>query len=52
MFITLKAHQIAAPTDETFVNAVANHLRQCALNYEGLAHMYIETAGGELSNIS
>ena len=36
----------AAPSDETFVNAVAEHIRACART-EKQGHMYIETAGGE-----
>jgi len=38
--------QSSAPSDETFVNAVAEHIRACART--GMSgHMYIETAGGE-----
>lgn len=35
------------PSDETFINAIANRIRRCAANIREPAHMYVETAGGE-----
>ncbi|KAH9846235.1 onanonoxo-7-onima-8-eninoihtemlysoneda [Lenzites betulinus] len=34
------------PTDDAFVNAVANHIRESATQAHAPAHMYVETAGG------
>ncbi|KAF5326958.1 hypothetical protein D9619_004333 [Psilocybe cf. subviscida] len=34
------------PSDETFVNSVANRIRGFAKETNGPAHMYVETAGG------
>lgn len=34
------------PSDETFINAIANRIRRCAANIREPAHMYVETAGG------
>ncbi|OBZ72617.1 Bifunctional dethiobiotin synthetase/7,8-diamino-pelargonic acid aminotransferase, mitochondrial [Grifola frondosa] len=41
------ASKIPVPTDDAFVNAVSTHIRQCAVDTKNLAHMYVETAGGE-----
>ena len=46
-----------APADGTVVNAIAEHIRTCAsradrLARNSLAHMYVETAGGERQYIS
>ncbi|KAF9266575.1 PLP-dependent transferase [Marasmius fiardii PR-910] len=34
------------PSDQTFVNSVAEYIRQCASESSQLSHMYVETAGG------
>ncbi|KIY69063.1 onanonoxo-7-onima-8-eninoihtemlysoneda [Cylindrobasidium torrendii FP15055 ss-10] len=34
------------PTDETVVNSISHHVRQCASRTIIPAHMYVETAGG------
>ncbi|OCH90327.1 onanonoxo-7-onima-8-eninoihtemlysoneda [Obba rivulosa] len=38
--------EVAVPSDETFANAVAHHIRQCATRVTRPSHMYVETAGG------
>ncbi|KAH8094455.1 onanonoxo-7-onima-8-eninoihtemlysoneda [Cristinia sonorae] len=38
--------QNEVPTDNHFINSVANHVRNCAKSSSGLQHLYIETAGG------
>ncbi|KAH9943714.1 onanonoxo-7-onima-8-eninoihtemlysoneda [Amylocystis lapponica] len=38
--------EIPIPSDSTFVNAVASHIRRCASRGTHPAHMYVETAGG------
>ena len=47
----------SAPADGTVVDAIAEHIRTCAsradrLARNSLAHMYVETAGGERQYIS
>ncbi|KAL0574386.1 hypothetical protein V5O48_007561 [Marasmius crinis-equi] len=34
------------PSDQTFVNSVAEHIRRCASESSKPSHMYVETAGG------
>ncbi|KAK0480260.1 onanonoxo-7-onima-8-eninoihtemlysoneda [Armillaria novae-zelandiae] len=34
------------PTDQTVVNSIAHHIRQCAAASSDPSHMYVETAGG------
>ncbi|EMD33470.1 hypothetical protein CERSUDRAFT_118053 [Gelatoporia subvermispora B] len=38
--------EVTVPSDETFANAVAHHIRQCATRMTRPSHMYVETAGG------
>jgi hypothetical protein len=38
---------VAVPTDDAFVTAVASYIRKCASGITGKSHMYVETAGGE-----
>jgi len=35
------------PSDRTFVNSIANHIRSCASSSSQATHLYIETAGGK-----
>lgn len=44
--LTKRSRQSYAPSDETFINAVAEHIRACARSRKP-GHMYVETAGGE-----
>jgi len=43
--------QVAIPSDKTFVSSVADHIRRCASEYSGAAHMYVETAGGKVRHL-
>lgn len=38
---------VQPPTDQTFVDSIASRIRYHAKSCSGLAHMYVETAGGE-----
>ncbi|KAG1899343.1 pyridoxal phosphate-dependent transferase [Suillus fuscotomentosus] len=38
--------KVSAPSDETFIGSVVEHIRKRARIVSGLGHMYVETAGG------
>ena len=44
----IKYTQLHVPSDHTFVDAIASHVRACAAQSTQPGHMYIETAGGKL----
>lgn len=45
--LSLENELYLVPSDETFINAIANRIRRRAANIREPAHMYVETAGGE-----
>ncbi|KAF9075993.1 pyridoxal phosphate-dependent transferase [Rhodocollybia butyracea] len=42
--LAVKLAAATPPSNETFVNSIANHIRKCA--EQGYGNMYVETAGG------
>ncbi|KAJ3477169.1 hypothetical protein NLI96_g10655 [Meripilus lineatus] len=42
--------KVHIPADDEFVNAVVGHVRKRAASYSQQSHMYVETAGGEISD--